>query len=100
MFVLKNYVYIKYILAPEASDVCYAIYNDSDETTIKLLNSCSNLTEHVPPLSETPFHCAVKAQGMSAIKHLIECDVNPNEVDRNGDTPLHIACRYGFTEVY
>ena len=30
------------------------------------------------------------------IQYLLKANANPLVSDRNGDTPLHLACKYGF----
>ncbi|XP_061179105.1 NF-kappa-B inhibitor alpha-like [Saccostrea echinata] len=45
---------------------------------------------------QTPPCLAVHTQHLDVVETLIECGASLSVVDKNGNTPLHIACIYGF----
>lgn len=61
------------------------------ETTKILINQRCNVTD-------TVLHCAVQANSVECIKYLLNIGINPNTLDANGNTPLHLAADKGYTE--
>ncbi len=49
--------------------------------------------------SLTPFHMAVYKRNLPGVQFFFEYSDNPNIQNRNGDTPLHIAAKWGFVDV-
>ena len=41
----------------------------------------------------TPLHYACKYDSVDIVKYLVDCGCNQNTVNKNGDSPLHMACR-------
>lgn len=50
-------------------------------------------------LCQTPLHLAVLTKQVVAVRQLVIAGAEVDSRDRNGDTPLHIACRDGLTEI-
>ncbi|KAH3838821.1 NF-kappa-B inhibitor cactus-like [Dreissena polymorpha] len=50
-------------------------------------------------LFQTPLHLAVIMRKMDIVRQLVCAGANVTAVDKNGNTPLHIACRDGFNEI-
>ncbi|KAH3838815.1 hypothetical protein DPMN_112230 [Dreissena polymorpha] len=50
-------------------------------------------------LFQTPLHLAVIMRKMDIVRQLVCAGADIMAVDRNGNTPLHIACRDGFYEI-
>lgn len=49
-------------------------------------------------LLQSPVHLAVITRQHKVIQYLLKANANPLVSDRNGDTPLHLACKYGFLQ--
>ena len=47
---------------------------------------------------QSPLHLAVLTRQKKVIQYLLKANANPLVCDRDGNTPLHIACRIGFVE--
>ncbi len=47
---------------------------------------------------QSPLHLAVITRQDKVIQYLLKANANPLVCDRNGDTPLHLACKYGFIQ--
>ncbi|KAH3858130.1 hypothetical protein DPMN_100750 [Dreissena polymorpha] len=47
---------------------------------------------------QTPLHLAVATNQPGIVKSLICACANLGSCDKNGDTPLHVACKYGYME--
>ena len=45
-------------------------------------------------------HDAAKKGDLGKVRELLEKGANVNELDGRGRTPVRIAARYGFTEVW
>lgn len=43
-------------------------------------------------------HLAVITRQHKVVQYLLKASANPLVSDRNGDTPLHLACKYGFLQ--
>ncbi|KAH3838792.1 NF-kappa-B inhibitor cactus-like [Dreissena polymorpha] len=50
-------------------------------------------------LFQTPLHLAVIVRQKSIVRQLVCAGADVTAVDRNGNTPLHIACRDGLYEI-
>ncbi|KAH3838828.1 hypothetical protein DPMN_112243 [Dreissena polymorpha] len=50
-------------------------------------------------LFQTPLHFAVIMRKMKIVRQLVCAGADVTAVDRNGNTPLHIACRDGLYEI-
>lgn len=92
-------IYIYYNIVPDAKDVVNAIHYENNDILFNIINSSNSLEDHLPPLNRTPIHEATICGRLNAINNLIESDVNINVVDSNGETPLHLACRYSNNSV-
>ena len=50
---------------------------------------------HPPPThTQSPLHLAVLTCQHKVIQYLLKANANPLVCDREGNTPLHLACRY------
>ena len=59
--------------------------------------SCAYLVLLPIPTLQSPLHLAVLTRQHKVIQYLLKASANPLVCDRNGDTPLHVACHTGFT---
>ena len=50
------------------------------------------------PSCQSPLHLAVLTRQKKVMQYLLKANSNPLVCDRDGNTPLHIACRIGFVE--
>ena len=50
------------------------------------------------PCLQSPLHLAVLTRQHKVIQYLLKANANPLVCDRDGNTPLHLACRMGFVE--
>ena len=51
-----------------------------------------------PPHTQSPLHLAVLTRQHKVIQYLLKANANPLVCDREGNTPLHLACRMGFIQ--
>lgn len=49
-------------------------------------------------VTDTVLHCAVQANSVECVKYLLHIGIDPNTLDTNGNTPLHLAAEKGYTE--
>ncbi|KAL5499603.1 hypothetical protein EMCRGX_G011054 [Ephydatia muelleri] len=63
------------------------IHNHQDTPVVDCLNNSQ----------QSPLHLAVLTRQHKVIQYLLKASANPLVCDRNGDTPLHVACHTGFT---
>ena len=47
---------------------------------------------------QSPLHLAVLTRQHKVIQYLLKANANPLVCDREGNTPLHLACRMGFSQ--
>lgn len=47
----------------------------------------------------TPLHLAVFRRNEAAVRYLLEISANPNIQDHLGNTPLHVAAKWGYTDM-
>ncbi|MCP3965815.1 MAG: ankyrin repeat domain-containing protein [Lentisphaerae bacterium] len=60
-----------------------------------LINAGADINSREKRNYRTPLHTTAKLGTMDMLNQLIYYDANPRYTDANGDTPLHIACRFG-----
>lgn len=68
-----------------------AVMGNALETTKILMDQRCNV-------SDTVLHCAVQANSVECVKYLLHMGIDPNTLDANGNTPLHLAADKGYTE--
>lgn len=68
-----------------------AVMGNALETTKILIDQQCKVTD-------TVLHCAVQANSVECVKYLLHIGIDPNTLDTNGNTPLHIAADKGYTE--
>lgn len=44
-------------------------------------------------------HLAVKYQRIELLKKILKLDINVNSINTNGETALHVACNYNYTNI-
>lgn len=62
------------------------------------LETTKILIDHSCKVSDTVLHCAVQANSVDCVKYLLVIGIDPNTLDINGNTPLHLAAEKGYTE--
>lgn len=62
------------------------------------LESTKILIDHRCKVTDTVLHCAVQANSVECVKYLLYIGIDPNTLDTNGNTPLHLAAEKGYTE--
>ncbi|XP_022171071.1 transient receptor potential channel pyrexia-like [Myzus persicae] len=68
-----------------------AVMGNALETTKILIDQRCKITD-------TVLHCAVQANSVECVKYLLNIGIDPNSLDTNGNTPLHLAADKGYTE--
>lgn len=68
-----------------------AVMGNALETTKILIDQKCTITD-------TVLHCAVQANSVECVKYLLHIGINPNTLDSNGNTSLHLAADKGYTE--
>lgn len=68
-----------------------AVMGNALETTKILIDQRCHVTE-------TVLHCAVQANSVECVKYLLHIGIDPNTLDINGNTPLHLAADKGYIE--
>jgi hypothetical protein len=69
-----------------------ALPTATSQHTVEVTICAGTLTSLPPPLPPTP-------PQISVVQFLLTKDADPNEADKSGNTPLHIAARAGFKDV-
>ena len=70
-----------------------AITHESDQTLVRLLAAGCDANAIVDTASEgTALHLAAELMFEEGMKHLLQAGADPNTADREGRTPLHVAC--------
>ncbi|MCP3965871.1 MAG: ankyrin repeat domain-containing protein [Lentisphaerae bacterium] len=85
---VRNYDY--HYLLPH-----YAVYSGEPEMIKVLINAGADINSLEKGNYSTPLHTAAKYGSLDILNQLINYDANPKYIDRNGNTPLHIACQFG-----
>lgn len=62
------------------------------------LETTKILIEQKCQVTETVLHCAVQANSVECVKYLLHIGIDPNTLDINGNTPLHLAADKGYIE--
>lgn len=82
-----------------------AIIHNQQEVVLQLLDVLPQLPPTETPVvdclnnfKQSPLHLAVITRQHKVIQYLLKANGNPLVSDRNGDTPLHLACKYGFLQ--
>lgn len=79
-----------------------AIIEDMEEIACSIIQnipSSSDLLNSFNYLYQTPLHLAVLKRQMTVIKDLVSRGVSMAFQDSQGNTPLHIACKYSLTDI-
>eukprot|EP00731_Ephydatia_muelleri_P012374 Em0006g1268a len=81
-----------------------AIIHNHQDVVLQLLDVLPQLPPTETPVvdclnnsQQSPLHLAVLTRQHKVIQYLLKASANPLVCDRNGDTPLHVACHTGFT---
>lgn len=82
-----------------------AIIHNHQDVVLQLLDVLPQLPPTETPVvdclnnyKQSPLHLAVLTRQKKVIQYLLKANANPLVCDRDGNTPLHIACRIGFVE--
>jgi ankyrin repeat protein len=82
-----------------------AIIHNHQDVVLQLLDVLPQLPPTETPVvdclnnhRQSPLHLAVLTRQKKVMQYLLKANSNPLVCDRDGNTPLHIACRIGFIE--
>ena len=78
----------------------FACQNGNEEMVRNLIEDCK--CDPLVPDSDTgdtPLHSAAISGNVSLVSFLLNCKCDPMKCNKEGNTPLHEACKWGCTEI-
>jgi hypothetical protein len=95
-------------ISKEKVDSLFSIMNSMDTQQIKQFSMVNNIPLNVDDINgENLIHKAINIENtlkkefhrLNIIKFLVQNSVNPDKPNKENQTPLHLACKYQYSEI-